>query len=255
MQTEFILTPYFLDQPMPALETLARYGWQVNKPVLRDGNAQMRMSLIHRELASQVAGACAGGRVPVSIAGDCCTAIGVSAGLQCAGMDPYLVWFDAHGDFNTWDTTPSGFLGGMPLAMIAGLGEQTMPLAVGLKPLEHNRIILTDGRDLDPGERELVQSSGIIHLVDVRKLPQVLPADAPLHIHFDTDIINPLDAPAMNYVAEGGPRAAELELLYRQLAERGNIAAVSVSTWNPNLDRDGRTSEVCLRLLRSLLGD
>lgn len=254
MQTEIILSPYFLDQPLPDLETFAGGKWLVNNPELKDGDAQARMSVIHKGIAAQVNATVAGGRVPVSIAGDCCTAIGVCAGLQRAGLDPYLVWFDAHGDFNTWDITPSGFLGGMPLAMIAGLGEQTMPLAVGLQPLEHSKIILTDGRDLDPGERELVESSGILHLTDVRGLPDALPPYTPLHIHFDTDIINPVDAPAMNYVADGGPRAAELKGVFQYLASRKNIAAVSVSTWNPELDRDGSTAKVCMHLLNVMLG-
>lgn len=62
-------------------------------------------------------------------------------GLQRAGIDPNLIWFDAHGDFNTWETTSSGFPGGMPLAMIVGKGEQTMPEAVGLRDLPEGQVI------------------------------------------------------------------------------------------------------------------
>ena len=83
------------------------------------------MSILHKEIAKHVSAALTGGSLPVSIAGDCCTAIGVMAGLQKARIQPLFIWFDAHGDFNTWETTPSGFLGGMPLAMIAGMGEQS----------------------------------------------------------------------------------------------------------------------------------
>jgi arginase len=83
----------------------------------------------------------------VSIAGDCCTSLGVAAGLLAAGIDPTLIWFDAHGDFNTWETTPSGFLGGMPLAMLAGRGEQTIVHGVGLKNLEESNIYLADARE------------------------------------------------------------------------------------------------------------
>jgi arginase len=74
----------------------------------------------------------------VSIAGDCVATMGVLAGLHDAGITPTLIWFDAHGDFNTWETTPSGFLGGMPLAMIVGRGEQTMPHGWAGDPLPNH---------------------------------------------------------------------------------------------------------------------
>ncbi|NIS82127.1 MAG: hypothetical protein GTO14_18395 [Anaerolineales bacterium] len=93
------------------------------------------MSILHESLAARVAESVRDGSLTLSIAGDCCTTIGVLAGLQRADVSPLLVWFDAHGDFNTWDTTPSGFLGGMPLAMLAGIGDQTMPEAVGLRSI------------------------------------------------------------------------------------------------------------------------
>ncbi len=254
MKTQFILTPYFLDQLHPKLESLAAPGWVVNKPDLPDGNAQTRMGVLHKAIATQVSSAIAAGRRPVSIAGDCCTTIGVTAGLQQAGVAPFLIWFDAHGDFNTWETTPSGFLGGMPLAMLAGLGEQTMPISVGLRSLPFERIVLTDGRDLDPGEQELLAGSGITHYPDPKRLLDISFRDFPLYIHFDTDIINPLDAPAMSYIAQGGPRASELKDVFRSLAQNEQIVAVSLTTWEHDLDQDGRSEETSMQLLEELLG-
>lgn len=255
MKTQYILTPYFLDQPLNELKDLVKPGWIVNQGGLPDSNTQSRMSVLHKEIAKSVAEAVAAGLLPVSIAGDCCTTIGFMAGLQAAGMDPLLIWFDAHGDFNTWETTPSGFLGGMPLAMIAGLGEQTMSQAVGLHPLTHERIILTDGRDLDPGERALVSDSKIEHISDPMKLLEYNFPDRPIYVHFDADIINPLDAPAMSYVAQGGPRSADLGRVFRTIAQTGRIKAISFSTWNPKLDEEGRSKGTSLKLLQELLGD
>lgn len=83
------------------------------------GVGQRRMSVLYGELATRVA---AGGLTFVH-AGDCLAPIGVLAGLQRRGIDPILYWFDAHGDFNTWETIESKFLGGMPLAMITGRGR------------------------------------------------------------------------------------------------------------------------------------
>jgi arginase len=253
MKTQVILTPYFLDQPLSELNQLAQSGWIVNKQSLPDANQQSRMSVLHKKLAEYVTGTIANEFVPVSIAGDCCTTIGVMAGLQRADIEPLFIWFDAHGDFNTWETTPSGFLGGMPLAMIAGLGEQSMPNAVGLQPIEHEDIILTDGRDLDPGEQELVSGSGILHMHDPMALLEYNFPDRPIYVHFDTDILNPLDAPAMNYLAEGGPRAEELAKVVKHIAQTGQVKAISVSSWNPELDEDGRSKETIMNLLQELV--
>lgn len=255
MQNHFILTPFFLDQSLPELESLAEPDWYLNKRTLPKGGPQSRMSRLHEVIANQVAEAVRAGKRPVSIAGDCCSAIGVVAGLQRAGISPILIWFDAHGDFNTWETTPSGFLGGMPLAMLAGLGEQTMPEAVGLQSVSEEMIILTDGRDLDPEEKELIGGSKVEHLSNARSLLEYPLLKLPLHIHFDTDIINPIDAPAMSYPAPGGPRASELTDVLGFLARTGRIAGVSMCTWNPELDVDKQSEAVSMKLLHVLLGD
>jgi len=253
MQNGFILTPFFLDEPLPELESLIKSDWYVNKPAMPDGDKQHRMSSLHQLLADFVAKTIASGKRPVSIAGDCCTAIGVLAGLQRAGIDPLLIWFDAHGDFNTWETTPSGFLGGMPLAMLVGRGEQRMINAVGLHPFSESQVILTDARDLDPGEQDLLEESSVLHLPDTRSLIGHLLPDLPLYIHFDTDVIHPDDAPAMNYLAPGGPDAPELQEVFGYLAQTGRIVAASVSTWNPSLDKDRRSERVCMELLHTLI--
>ena len=253
MQNRFILTPFFLDEPWPELESLVESGWQVNQPDLPDGDKQYRMSSLHLPLADFVVETITSSKRPVSIAGDCCTAIGVLAGLQRVGINPLLIWFDAHGDFNTWDTTPSGFLGGMPLAMLVGRGEQRMINAVGLHPFPESQVILTDARDLDPGEQDLIKESSVLHLPDTRSLIGYSLPDFPLYIHLDMDVINPDDAPAMSYLAPGGLLVKELQEVFSFLAQTGRIMAVSVSTWNPSLDRDERSQRVSMELLRTLI--
>ena len=255
MQNQMILTPFFLDDPLPGLESLAASGWLINKPLLPDGERQQRLSSLHRPLAEFTQQSLLNGKRPVSIAGDCCATIGVLAGLQRAGLDPVLVWFDAHGDFNTWETTPSGFLGGMPLAMLVGKGEQTMLKALKLTPLAENRVILTDARDLDPGEKLLVEAAAVVHLTDVSELLGLTLPDGPLYVHIDTDIVNPAEAPAMNYPAAGGPSAGRLQTVMQHLNRTGRIAAVSVSTWNPEMDKGGQSRRVCMGLLETLIND
>jgi arginase len=182
--------------------------------------------------------------------------MGVLAGLQRAGRQVTLIWFDAHGDFNTWETTPSGFLGGMPLAMIAGRGEQTLMEALGAQPMDEQSLILTDGRDLDPeGERQAVEASSITHLENPSTLLERPLPPGLLYVHFDTDILDPGEAPAMNYPAVGGPSAKELERVFRYLANSGRVAAASMSSWNPQMDVERRTETVCMRLFEVLAGE
>lgn len=254
MKDQFILTPFFLDDPVPGLKPLAGPDWIINEPSLPEGGRQARIAAIQAALGRVVAGTMSAGRRPVSIAGDCLSAIGVLAGLQRSGLDPFLIWCDAHGDFNTWETTPSGFLGGMPLAMIAGRGENTIARAAGLRPLAENRIILTDGRDLDPGERTSLQNSAVTHLKDPKDLLSHPLPEMPLYIHIDTDIITPDQAPAQNYPTPGGPSVAELAEVFLRLAKKYRVAAVSVSSWNPGLDKDKASERASLSVLQALVG-
>jgi arginase len=255
MKDQFILTPFYLDQYSHQLENLSESSWSLNNPPLPEGDSQSRMSILHQALADLVEGAINSGDRPVSVVGDCCATIGTMAGLQRAGLDPTLIWFDAHGDFNTWETTPSGFLGGMPLAMLVGLGEQRMPEAVGLRSVPEENVILTDARDLDPGEVILVRSSKVQHLTSVTDLLNYTLADRPLYVHFDVDVLDPEEAPAMNYLAPGGPSAAQLGEVFDHLVQSRPIAAISMSSWNPEMDTDGSTQMLCMDLFQRLLSE
>ncbi|KAA3655911.1 MAG: arginase [Chloroflexi bacterium] len=252
MNNHFILTPYFLDEPVSGLLSIAKSDWELNEPTLTGEDKQQRMTLIHQPLATAVSNTIQSGKRPVSIAGDCCTTIGVVAGLQQTGINPTLIWFDAHGDFNTWETTPSKFLGGMPLAMLVGKGEMTMMNGVQANPLPENQVILTDGRDLDPGEKVLVDESNVLHVTDPVKLLEMPLPDGPLYIHFDADILDPADAPAMNYPAPGGPSPKVMQQVFEHLAKSGQVAAISVSAWNPEMEGNGRSQTLILDLLKTL---
>ncbi len=255
MNDRFILSPYFLDEYEASIAALAADDWRVVRPELPPGETTARMGALYHALAADVRAVLDAGDRPVTIAGDCCATIGTMAALQQAGAQATLIWLDAHGDFNTWETTPSGFLGGMPLAMAVGLGEQTMLVSAGMRPWPASRVILADARDLDPGERENVVRSGITHLPDIEQLldPGRLPS-GPLYVHFDADVIDPAEAPAMNYPAPGGPSSETVRGVLRALAATDRVAAVSVSLWEPSLDPDGVTQAVVQGALNALLG-
>jgi len=170
---------------------------------------------------------------PIVYAGDCLSIMGVTGGLQRRGVSPTVLFFDAHGDFHTWETTPSDFLGGMPLAMLTGRGEQTIVDGVGMTPISDDRVWLVDGRDLDPGEDEAVAQSGI-HRATVEEIA----ADPPpgdLYVHVDVDVVDPTDMPGINYPAPGGPSADAVARAIAALHATGRVAALSFSTWNPAL--------------------
>lgn len=254
MTNAYILTPFFLERQRLRLLRLAQKGWHVNQPSVSGRGQLKRMAAIHAPLAAFVAESARHGERPVSIAGDCCAAIAVLAGLQRAGTSPVLVWLDAHGDFNTPDTSPSGFIGGMPLAMIVGRGDQALVQAAGLTPLAEQDVVLCDARDLDPLERTALEQSGVHRVADVTRLLDHVPQGRPVHVHFDTDILDPSEAPAQLYSVPGGPGVATLSAAFAALATHRDVAAVSVSAWDLATDRRRATEQVVLAALGALIG-
>lgn len=255
MQKKVLVTPYFIDEDRSPFRDIMEDGWAWNDGQLdtSSDNQQIRVRPVHQNIADFVAETAGNGDMPISLAGDCVATIPVIAGLQRANIDPLFIWFDSHGDFNTWETTPSEFLGGMPLAMIAGLGELTMMEALGAKPLAGGDIVLTDGRDLDAGEDDLVANSGLLHLLDPADLLTADLPDKPIYLHFDSDVMRLSDTPAVSYKAEGGPEMETLRQVLVHLRESGRLAAVSATLWNPNLDGAEQSRENVMSLLRELL--
>ncbi len=253
MPDNILITPYYLDEYFPELETLPFPSTSLNGNIATEGDLKTRITSLYPTIADFVHHSLIRGQRPVSIAGDCCATLPVMAGLQRAGVDVTFIWIDAHGDFNTPDTSPSGFLGGMPLAMMVGLGDLSMGETVGLKPVDDNKIILTDARDLDPGEADLVRNSNIMHVKNLMSLTTMELPNGPLYVHFDTDIINCNEAPAFNYPVPGGPGANDVTTVMKYLGNTGQVIAASMSSWTPRLDKDGQTAEKCLTAFKALL--
>lgn len=201
------------------------------------GPGQQRMAVLYSHLASLIES----GEPSLVYAGDCLSVIGVLAGLQRRGIQPTLYWFDAHGDFHTWETSRSRFLGGMPLAMITGRGEQTIVEATGMTPLDDTSVVLVDARDLDEGEDSAVASSAVT-VVSVDEVMKTAPAPGPIYVHVDVDVIDPVDVPAVNYPSPSGPTADSVGAAVKHLAQSGRVVAASVSAWNPQLPGAGMSA-------------
>lgn len=254
MEKRFLLTPYFLDDRKEGYLAFKEEGWALNRAEAGEGaDIQQRVLPFYERIAEFVGETAAGGQLPVSLAGDCCMSLPVLKGLQTAGIQPTLLWLDAHGDFNTWETTPSGFLGGMPLAMMVGLGEQTWMEALEIGQLPEEQVIFTDGRDLDPEELVNLQNSQVQWVKDPADLLE-RPVPDHLWVHFDVDVMTLTDVPAVSYPAEGGPDKETIQALFEKIRGSGKLAAVSVSLWNPDLDGEGVSEENVLALVNALLG-
>jgi arginase len=253
MKPTYLFVPYWMGQFNPARAAVTRHTWRIMTPPLPLGSPLERMGALCHALADEVAALRTSGYLPVVLAGDCTASIGVLAGLQRDIPDLTLAWYDAHGDFNTPETTPSSFIGGMPLAMLCGRGDQTIVLAAGAKVQPEAQVILTDGRDLDPGEKEAVAESPLIHLPNLADLLTLPLPEQPIYLHFDSDVLRLSDMAAVNYPAEGGATLDVIEASLARLAQTGRIAAVSVTLWNPELDEDSQAEEVVMGLVERLV--
>ncbi|MEW5959570.1 MAG: arginase family protein [Chloroflexota bacterium] len=244
MKPVYIFVPYWLGAISLPRVALTRHTWRLlTAPLPDQAGLTTRLGILAQALADEVAAVRAAGHLPVALVGDCTASIGVLAGLQRELPDLTLVWYDAHGDFNTPQTTPSGFIGGMPLAMLCGRGEQTIVEGAGARVLPEANVILTDARDLDPGEKEAVTASALTHLPQMADLLSLDLPDRPIYIHFDCDVLHLTDLTAVNYPAQGGPSLATVEATLARLADTGRVAAVSVTLWNPEKDDDEHRAE------------
>jgi arginase len=254
MQDRRIVSPRFIGRMAEAPMRLASSSDRMIKAAPGAGDETESLGPIHRELANAVADAVTAGERPVAIVGDCCQVIPVMAGLARNGVKPGLVWLDSHGDFNTWETTPSGFLGGMPLAMLTGRGDQRMMEAVGLAPIDDARVLLSDGRDLDPGERDLVKASHIRHMDRIIGVPYALP-EGPIYLHIDADLIDSRLAPAFLYAGNGGPSPEGLHAVIDAVLQTGRVVAISITaSWDAAKDEDRVTEEAVKKAVGAVLG-
>ncbi len=262
MKHQVILLPYVLDQKRDGLRRFTDSNWIVLDPEMPQlqatgdmpgGSIQQRMCALFEPIAPIVRESVKAGIQPVVLNGDCCIAIPTLAGLQQAGINPTLIWLDAHADFNTWETTPSGFLGGMPLAMMLGLGEQIFVENSGMQLLVDEKIIATDLRNLDQGEVDALAGRRLHIFSDLADLIDFEWPEGPLYVHFDTDILDEKDVMASNYPEPNGPSLATIRTVFEQLRATGRVTAVSVSSWNPDLDRNDRDGKMIMGLLEHLV--
>jgi arginase len=205
------------------------------------------------EAGGQVDDALDGGSVPVLLAGDCSVCVTTLPAALRRRPEGRVLWLDAHGDYNTPETTGSGFLGGMCLAGACGEWE------VGLEePIESRRVVLAGVRDLDPGERELLERSEatVIGASAVETLVAVKNAldGAPVFIHLDFDVLDPQHFPAQ-VPAPGGLDPDKLYDLLEAVSEDCLLLGLEATAFEAPEDERARlaAAETAMHVLEPLL--
>ena len=186
--------PYHLDEYLPDLD-LTPEPAELITPELPAGEIWSRLAALYTAVARAVTrGRADDGRPVVVASGDCLTALGAVAGLQAAGADPAVVWFDAHGDVQTPETTSSGYLAGMSLRLLTGYRPELIASRLGLRPVSEDRIVLVGARDLDPPEVTYLDRAPIRRR-QVTDLSGADLPDGPLYVHVDLDVIDAAQPP------------------------------------------------------------
>jgi len=210
-------------------------------------------------LAGAVEAACSDGALPLVLAGNCSTSLGTLAGLGPG--DAGILWLDAHADLNTPETTPSGFLDGMALAIATGRCWRGMASTIpGFRPIADERVALLGTRDLDPPEAAVLEGSAmrVVRAADVTAgLPDALEGlraagTRRLYLHVDLDVHDPSTCRANRYAVDGGLSLEQTLGVIRSAAESMTIAAVAITAYDPDADERGRAREVALRIVETV---
>lgn len=224
-----------------------------------------------RELAERVTTVLAEGDFPLLLGGDHSMSIGSIAGVarwcRQQGKRLGVLWIDAHGDLNTPETTPSGNIHGMPLAIALGRGAPELTRLLEPPPMvEPADVVLVGVRSLDPGERQLIQELGLriytmqdvdrrgIYAVAVEALQYLRNRIDHLHVSFDVDVLDPSVARGVGTPVPGGLSYREAHLLMETIAEHGGAQSLDVVEVNPILDDRNMSATVAAEMVASLMG-
>jgi arginase len=206
--------------------------------------------------------------IPIVLGGDHSIALGSIGGAANAlGGAVGVIWMDAHGDFNTRETTPSGNIHGMILAALAGYGDPRLVNATGEgRRVDPKRIVIVGARDLDDGERRLLRAAGV-HVYtmtdnDRRGIADVTGEALALagagargvYLSFDLDVVDPTEAPGVGTPVPGGITYREAHLAMELVAESGRLVGMDLVEVNPILDRQNHTAMLATELALSALG-
>jgi len=185
---------------------------------------------------------------PVVLSGNCGSSIGAAAGVGTEKLA--VLWFDAHGDYNTPDTSDSGFLDGMCLSVLTGRSFHNLAKTIpGFAPVPPSRTIHVGSRDYSPGEREALIADG------VRMEPRFDDIDAErVLVHVDLDVIDPQYGRANGFAVDGGLSPDDVLRVVEQARERFPLAALVLASYDPSCDPEGKIAAIGARIVRAIAG-
>ncbi|EWH23074.1 arginase [Bacillus haynesii] len=205
---------------------------------------------------------------PLVLGGDHSIAIGTLAGLVKHYQNLGVIWYDAHADLNTKETSPSGNIHGMPLAISLGIGHEGLTGIYGKETkIKAENIVIIGARSLDDGEKELIRDKGIkvytMHEIDRLGMTRVMEETIDylrdrtdgVHLSLDLDALDPNDAPGVGTPVAGGISYRESHLAMEMLEESKLITSAEFVEVNPILDEKNRTAEAAVALMGSLFGE
>lgn len=230
-----------------------------NLKIVKEANQNL-YQVVDREMTE--------GQFPVVIGGDHSIAIGTIKAVLNHYPNVGVIWFDAHADINTDETSPSGNIHGMPVSTLLGKGSEVL-LEVGEtdKLLKVENIVYIGSRDLDLGERSILKDLGIrvytMHDIDYRGIQEVMDEAIDylmarvdeIHVSFDMDVLDPEIAPGTGTIVPGGLDYREAHLSLELIALTEKLVSVEFVEVNPILDVKNQTAEAAVALSGSLLGE
>lgn len=227
---------------------------------------------VANELAKRVEGVMRAGSTPIILGGDHSISLGSASGVANAVQSPGIIWFDAHTDFNSSKTSPSGNIHGMILGALCGYGDPEagdpalVNVAGGGPHIDARRVVIVGARDIDLGERELLKRSGahVFTMTDIDRLGMdrvtrdaiaLASEGAPgIHVSFDLDGVDPKDAPGVGTPVPGGMTWREAHLAMELVADSGKLLSLDLVEVNPILDEHNRTADLAAQLALSATG-
>ncbi len=243
--------------PQPESQPIGNTHLKYLEPILK----------VAEELADTVTSALTAQEFPLILGGDHSIALGSITGVTRVYKDISVLWIDAHADFNTEETTPSGNVHGMILAALAGFGNSHLTGIGGWAPkLDPQKIVIVGARDLDLGERELLRTHHV-HVftmsdIDQRGISNVMrealslagKASDGIHLSLDMDALDPVHAPGVGTPVRGGLTYREAHMVMELIADSGHLIGMDVVEVNPILDRENATALLAVELVMSALG-
>jgi arginase len=203
---------------------------------------------LQRSLAAEVRRCRVNGVFPIVLAGNCHTAVGTIAGLrQRASARIGVCWFDAHGDFNTPETTVSGFFDGMALAMVAGrCWRASCRTVLDYRPIAEELVLLCGARDLDPDEAQVLAASRIRRFGSddatafQAAVASLGAATDVVYLHLDLDALDSSEGLANPFSCSGGFQSAQLDRWFETIQRSCNVGALAITAYDPGGDVDQR---------------